>query len=154
MSAIDPLTELYHYRPISSEIATSGQPTEEQFHRIAEQGIQVVINLGLTDADYALHDEQGLVQSLGLIYVPIPVQWQHPAVENFQDFLAAMRRYGNQRRLVHCAANFRVSCFIALYHVFEDRWTPEQAMEDLKVVWSPNEVWQDFIATVLEQGVE
>jgi protein tyrosine phosphatase (PTP) superfamily phosphohydrolase (DUF442 family) len=154
MSATDSLAELYHYRRISPEIATSGQPTAEQFHTIAEQSIQVVINLGLTDADYALPDEQGLVQSLGLNYVHIPVQWQTPTVENFQDFLAAMRRYRDQRRLVHCAANFRVSCFIALYHVFEDRWTPEQAIEDLKVVWSPNEVWQDFIATVLTQGVE
>ncbi|WP_404787500.1 protein tyrosine phosphatase family protein [Altericista sp. CCNU0014] len=154
MSATDPLTELYHYRRISPEIATSGQPTEEQFQRIAAQGIQAVINLGLTDADYALPDEQGLVQSMGLSYLHIPVQWEHPTLKNFQDFLAAMRRYNDRSLLVHCAANFRVSCFMALYHVFEDGWIPEQAMADLKAVWSPNQVWQNFIATVLERGIE
>jgi protein tyrosine phosphatase (PTP) superfamily phosphohydrolase (DUF442 family) len=154
MSAADSLTDLYHYRRISPEIATSGQPTVEQFYRIAEQGIQVVINLGLTDADYALPDERELAQSLGLTYVHIPVQWQNPTVDNFQDFLGCMRRYEGQPRLVHCAANFRVSCFMALYHIVHDQWTFEEAMEDLNVVWSPNVVWQEFMAKILAQGVE
>jgi protein tyrosine phosphatase (PTP) superfamily phosphohydrolase (DUF442 family) len=151
MSAADPLAELSHYRQISPEIATSGQPTEAQFEVIAAQGIQVIINLGLADADYALPDERGLVQSLGMIYEHIPVQWQNPTVDNFQDFLACMRRHQNQHRLVHCAKNMRVSCFIALYHVLEEQWTTEQALADIQAIWSPNEVWQGFMAQVLLQ---
>jgi protein tyrosine phosphatase (PTP) superfamily phosphohydrolase (DUF442 family) len=154
MSAADSLTELYNYRRISSEIATSGQPTETQFHLIAAQEIQVVINLGLADADYSLPDERGLAQSLGMTYEHIPVQWQNPTIDNFQDFLDCMRRHQAQKRLVHCAANMRVSCFMALYHVLEEQWTPEQAMADIQAVWSPNEVWQGFMAKVLAQGVE
>jgi protein tyrosine phosphatase (PTP) superfamily phosphohydrolase (DUF442 family) len=152
MSAADPLAELYNYRRVSPEIATSGQPTEAQFEAIAAQGVQVVINLGLTDADYALPDERGLVQSLGMAYEHIPVQWQNPTVENFQAFLACMRHNQTQKRLVHCAKNMRVSCFIALYHVLEDQWTPEQAIADIQI-WVPNEVWQGFMAQVLAQGV-
>jgi protein tyrosine phosphatase (PTP) superfamily phosphohydrolase (DUF442 family) len=152
MSAADPLAELYNYRRVSPEIATSGQPTEAQFDAIAAQGIQVIINLGLTDADYALPDERGLVGSLGMAYEHIPVLWQTPTVDNVRDFLACMRRYQNQHRLVHCAKNMRVSCFIALYRVLEEQWTPEQAIADIQV-WSPNEVWQAFMAKVLAQGV-
>jgi protein tyrosine phosphatase (PTP) superfamily phosphohydrolase (DUF442 family) len=151
MSAADPLAELPNYRRISLEIVTSGQPTEAQFEVIGVQGIQVIINLGLTDADYALPDERGLVQSLGMFYEHIPVQWQNPTVENFQYFLACMHRYQNQHRLVHCAKNMRVSCFIALYHVLEEQWTPEQALADIQAIWSPNEVWQGFMAQVLLQ---
>jgi protein tyrosine phosphatase (PTP) superfamily phosphohydrolase (DUF442 family) len=153
MSAADPLTELYNYRRISPEIATSGQPTEAQFETIAAQGIQVIINLGLTDADYALPDERGLVDALGMSYEHIPVQWQTPTVEDFQTFLDCMHRYQHQRRLVHCAKNMRVSCFIALYHVLEEQWTPEQAIADIQSIWSPNEVWQKFMAQVLARGV-
>jgi protein tyrosine phosphatase (PTP) superfamily phosphohydrolase (DUF442 family) len=152
MSAADPLSELYNYRRISPEIVTSGQPTVAQFSAIAAQGIQVIINLGLTDVDYALPDERGLVQSLGMAYEHIPVQWQNPTVENFQAFLACMRRYPHQKRLVHCAKNMRVSCFMALYHVLEEQWTPEQAIADIQI-WVPNEVWQGFMAQVLTQGV-
>jgi protein tyrosine phosphatase (PTP) superfamily phosphohydrolase (DUF442 family) len=154
MSAADSLTDLYHYRRISPETATSGQPTVGQFQQIAEQGIQVVINLGLTDANYALPDERGLAQSLGLTYVHIPVQWQNPTVDDFQEFLDCMRRHEGQPRLVHCAANFRVSCFMALYHIVHEQWTLEHAMADLNIVWSPNPGWQDFMAKVLALGIE
>jgi protein tyrosine phosphatase (PTP) superfamily phosphohydrolase (DUF442 family) len=153
MSAADPLAELYNYRRISPQIATSGQPTEAQFEAIATQGIQAIINLGLTEADYALPDERGLVESLGMTYEHIPVQWQTPTVENVRDFLACMRRYQNQKRLVHCAKNMRVSCFIALYHVLEEQWTPERAIADIQAIWLPNEVWQAFMTKVLAQGV-
>jgi protein tyrosine phosphatase (PTP) superfamily phosphohydrolase (DUF442 family) len=152
MSAADPLIELYNYRRIDPAIVTSGQPTEAQFEAIATQGIRVIINLGLIDADYALSDERGLVESLGMAYEHIPVLWQTPTIENFQDFLACMRRHQNQTRLVHCAKNMRVSCFIALYRVLEEQWTPEQAIADIQV-WSPNEVWQEFMAQVLARGV-
>ena len=154
MSGADPLTELYQYRRISPDIATSGQPTVAQFHCVAAQSIQVVINLGLTDTDYALPDERGLVESLGMVYEHIPVQWQNPTGDDFKGFIGCMRRYQGQQQLVHCSANKRVSCFIALYHVFEDQWTSEQALEDLKVLWYPNEVWQHFMATVLAQRTE
>ncbi len=152
MSAADPLSELYNYRRISPEIVTSGQPTVAQFSAIAAQGIQVVINLGLANADYALPDERGVVESLAMGYEHIPVQWQNPTVENFQDFLACMRHHQTQKRLVHCAKNMRVSCFIALYHVLEDQWTPSQAIADIQI-WVPNEIWQGFMAQVLTQGV-
>jgi protein tyrosine phosphatase (PTP) superfamily phosphohydrolase (DUF442 family) len=154
MSAADPLTELYQYRRISPDIATSGQPTVTQFHCVAAQGIQVVINLGLTDTDYALSDERGLVESLGMVYKHIPVQWHNPTRDDFKGFMHCMRHYQGQQRLVHCAANMRVSCFMALYHVIENQWTLTQALEDLKVIWIPNEVWQRFMETVLAQGVE
>lgn len=154
MPGADPLTELYQYRRISPDIATSGQPTVAQFHCIAAQGIQVVINLGLADTDYALPDECNLVKSLGMVYKHIPVQWQNPTGDDFKGFIGCMRHYHDQKRLVHCAANKRVSCFMALYHVFEDQWTSEHALEDLRVVWLPNEVWQRFMVKVLAQGVE
>jgi protein tyrosine phosphatase (PTP) superfamily phosphohydrolase (DUF442 family) len=152
MSATDPLTELYNYRQISDEIVTAGQPTVEQFSTIAQQGIEVVINLGLADADYALPDERGLVQSLGLVYEHIPVEWEQPKVEDFEQFADCMRRHQHQKRLVHCAANKRVSTFMALYRVLEEGRPIEQAMEDLEAVWQPNPIWQNFIARVLQKA--
>lgn len=150
MSATDPLTELYNYRQISDEIVTAGQPTIEQFAIVAKQGVEVVINLGLADADYALPDERGLVQSLGLVYEHIPVQWEHPRVEDFEQFADCMRRHEHQKRLVHCAANKRVSEFMALYRILEEGWPVELAMEELEAVWHPNLIWKNFMAQMLQ----
>lgn len=150
MSATDPLTELYNYRRLSDAIVTAGQPTVEQFAIVAQQGVEVVINLGLADADYALPDERGLVQSLGLVYEPIPVQWEQPKVEDFEQFADCMRRHEHQKRLVHCAANKRVSAFMALYRILEGGWPVKLAMEELEAVWDPNPIWQNFMAQMLQ----
>jgi protein tyrosine phosphatase (PTP) superfamily phosphohydrolase (DUF442 family) len=152
MSVTDPLAQLYNYRRLSDAIVTAGQPTVEQFHTVAEQGIEVVINLGLADADYALPDERGLVQSLGLAYEHIPVEWEQPQIEDFEQFVDCMRRHEYRKRLVHCAANKRVSAFMALYRVLEKGRPIEQAMEDLEALWQPNPIWQNFIARVLKKA--
>jgi protein tyrosine phosphatase (PTP) superfamily phosphohydrolase (DUF442 family) len=152
MSVSDPLAELYNYRRLSDEIVTAGQPTVEQFSIVAQQGVEVVINLGLADADYALPDEGGLVQSLGLVYEHIPVPWEQPKVEAFEQFADCMRRHEHQKRLVHCAANKRVSTFMALYRILKDGWPVELAMADLEAVWHPNLIWQNFMAQVLQNN--
>ncbi len=152
MSGTDPLAQLYNYHRLSNAIVTAGQPTVEQFSTIAKQGIEVVINLGLADADYVLPNERGLVQSLGLVYEHIPVEWEQPQVEDFEQFADCMRRHEHRKRLVHCAANKRVSTFMALYRVLEEGRSIEQAMEDLEAVWQPNPIWQNFIARVLQKA--
>jgi protein tyrosine phosphatase (PTP) superfamily phosphohydrolase (DUF442 family) len=144
----DPLCAIYCYRRISDTIATAGQPTSEQFQAIAAQ-VEVVINLGLKDADYALPDEQGLVESLGLIYEPIPVLWEQPTIQDFDQFTHCISCHKGKKLFVHCAANKRVSVFVALYRILEQAISSEQVFHDLEAVWMPNEIWQSFIEQVL-----
>ena len=49
---------------------------------------------------------------------------------------------------VHCAKNMRVSVFVYLYrrHVLGE--DDPRASFPMREVWSPNEVWQAFIAQV------
>jgi protein tyrosine phosphatase (PTP) superfamily phosphohydrolase (DUF442 family) len=149
VSIPDPLCAIYCYRRISDTIATAGQPTSEQLRTIAAQGFRVIINLGLKDADYALPDEQGLVESLGLIYEPIPVLWEQPTTQDFEQFTDCMNRHKDKKLFVHCAANKRVSVFVALYRILEQSSPSEQAFHDLEAVWTPNEIWQSFVEQVL-----
>jgi protein tyrosine phosphatase (PTP) superfamily phosphohydrolase (DUF442 family) len=106
----------------------------------SSRGFRVVINLGLKDADYALPDEQGLVESLGLIYEPIPVLWEQPTTQNFERFTDCMNCHKDKKLFVHCAANKRVSVFVALYRILEQSLSSEQAFHDLDAVWKPNEI--------------
>jgi protein tyrosine phosphatase (PTP) superfamily phosphohydrolase (DUF442 family) len=145
----DPLCAIYCYRRISETIATAGQPTSDQFQTITAQGFEVVVNLGLKDADYALPNEQGRVESLGLIYEPIPVLWEQPTIQDFERFTNCINRHKEKKLFIHCAANKRVSVFLALYRILEQSLSSEQAFHDLEAVWKPNEIWQSFIAQVL-----
>jgi protein tyrosine phosphatase (PTP) superfamily phosphohydrolase (DUF442 family) len=138
------ISSISNYRQLSERIATSGQPSERELAAVARAGYQVVINLGLHDAPYALQDEGGLVRSLGLEYVHIPVVWERPAEADLERFFEAMDARQDRRLFVHCAANKRVAVFMALYRVLRLGWPAEEALQHVPVVSLP-ETWQAFI---------
>jgi hypothetical protein len=52
---------------------------------------------------------------------------------------------------VHCAMNFRVSCFVALLGESELGWTREQADAHVRRLWKPDEVWSAFLKDMRRQ---
>lgn len=104
-----------NFMPVTDNLTTAGQPSELQLREIASEGFEVVINLGLMDPKYCLPDEMGLVQLLGLEYHHIPVDFQSPKLEDLQSFFHVMDAAKSKKLFIHCAANKRVCCFLALY---------------------------------------
>ncbi|WP_165857019.1 protein tyrosine phosphatase family protein [Marinobacter sp. JSM 1782161] len=131
--------------PVSTALTTAGQPSEDQLGAAARDGFEVVINLGLLDPRYCLPDEAGLVRRLGMRYVHIPVDFQTPAADDLQRFFDAMDDAGDRKVLVHCAANKRVSSFVALYGEARLGWSRQQADDFLRRIWEPNPNWSAFI---------
>lgn len=140
--------DIYNYIRVSERIATGGQPSEEQLAAIADAGCATVINLGLHDADYALPDERGLVESLGMEYIHIPVLWDRPTKADLAQFCETMEAYEDRDIFVHCAANKRVSVFVALDRVTRQGWPAQEALKGVDVLAFPK-VWQAFIDDVL-----
>lgn len=140
------LDDIKNFLALDERIATAGQPTEEQLREVAAAGYEAVINLGLLDPRYCLPDEAGLARFLGLDYHHVPVQFDAPSAEDFQAFLSAMERVAGKRVLVHCAANFRVTSFVALWGEAAQGWSRERADALARTFWEPNETWQRFLA--------
>lgn len=137
--------EIKNFAQIDERLGTGGQPTETQLREIAEAGYEVVVNLGLLDPRYCLPDEAGLAGSLGMEYHHIPVKFDAPTTEDFQEFLALMERCRTRKTFVHCAANYRVSSFVALYGQLRLGWTPQQADAHARRFWDLDGVWLGFI---------
>lgn len=146
------LEEIYNYLSLSDSIATAGQPTEEQIAAIAENGYEVVINLGLADTEYALKNEGALVRTRGMQYIHLPVIWERPTKPDLERFFKVMEANQNKKVFVHCAANMRVSVFMALYRILRLGWTSEKAFEEVKRIWIPNDTWQIFIDESLKHA--
>jgi protein tyrosine phosphatase (PTP) superfamily phosphohydrolase (DUF442 family) len=142
------LHDIYNYRRAEERIATAGQPTVEQLAAVAAAGCSTVINLGLHDAGYALPDERGTVESLGMTYVHLPVVWEHPTPEDLARFSRTMSAFEGQDLFVHCAANVRVTVFIALDRIARQGWAVERAMATVDPAALPP-AWQQFISDVL-----
>jgi protein tyrosine phosphatase (PTP) superfamily phosphohydrolase (DUF442 family) len=140
------ITDIKNFLAIDACLATAGQPTEAELGDVAAEGYVAVVNLGLLDPKYCLADEAGLVASLGMAYHHIPVKFDAPAVEDFRAFVTAMDRLAGARTFVHCAANYRVSTFVALWGELRLGWSRARADELACRVWAPNETWLAFIA--------
>jgi protein tyrosine phosphatase (PTP) superfamily phosphohydrolase (DUF442 family) len=130
---------------LRERIATAGQPTVSQYPAIATAGYQTVINLALAESTNALPDEGEIAAKLGLEYIHIPVAWEAPTLEDFQEFANVMQANLSRKVFVHCAANMRVSAFMYLYRQIYDRVDPETARLDLEKIWVPNRIWQTLI---------
>lgn len=146
MSEFDSICNFRHLSPL---LTTAGQPTESQLKLLADNGIEVVVNLGLTNTDYALADERSAVEALGMEYVHIPVAWDAPADSDLDQLLSVLRGCNGRRLFVHCAKNMRVSVFMALYRVLDLGWTPEAALVDVRSIWEPDAVWRAFFKAQL-----
>ena len=140
------LADARNFRRVDDRLATSGQPSEAQLAAAADEGVEVVINLALhDDPRYSLADERGSVESLGMRYVHIPVQFGAPREADLLEFCEAMDAHRERHVLVHCAANLRVTAFLGLYRVIKLGWPEESAFELMRSVWEPDEVWKAFI---------
>ena len=108
---------IYHWRRLEDRITTSGQPTEPQLADLQALGVRHVVNLGLHTHEKALPDEAASVARLGMTYVHIPVDFQNPTVQDFEQFCAVMEQLKDVRLHVHCIANYPVSAFFYRYRL-------------------------------------
>src|SRR5689334_1301426 len=140
------LSDIYNYRAVDESLSTSGQPTVAQLATIAAAGFATIINLALhDDPRYSLPDEPGTVESLGMTYVHIPVQFGAPTEADLLAFFAAMDAHRGRALLVHCGANYRVSAFLGLYNVLKLGQPRDEAFALMDSVWKPDPVWTQFI---------
>lgn len=141
---------IYNALKVTDLLTTAGQPTADQFRTAAEEGFQAVINLAMPNSDNALPDESGTVQSFGMTYHPIPVEWQNPKESDFTAFDAVMQQLAGQKVLLHCAANYRATAFYGLYAMKHLGWTAEQADAFRTPIWQDSDypIWETFIREI------
>lgn len=141
----------YNFVRISERLTTSGIVHSEGLKALGSHGYEIVINLLPDTSDAAVPDERGTVESQGIEYVHIPVDFKRPAFSDFLAFSGTLDRVQENKVHVHCAANYRVSAFYALYAYSRRRWNAEQAMEFIHRIWQPDEHpgWSDFIDIVI-----
>lgn len=145
-----PIADAFNYKKISDTLITSGLASEEQLAELAVQQFTTVINLLPHDSEYAIANEQEIIQQQGLDYHSIAVDFGKPEVKDFKAFSSLLDSIGQQKTLIHCAANYRVSAFYALYAYKKLGWTEQQADDLIGAIWDPQQhaPWPEFINTI------
>jgi uncharacterized protein (TIGR01244 family) len=141
----DPET-IYNWRRLDDRITTSGQPTEEQLADIRTLGVRHVVNLALHTHEKALPDEAASVSRLGMTYIHMPVDFQNPTEQDFQQFCAVMAELKDVPVHVHCIANYRVSAFFYRYRRDVLGVEQPEARAEMEAIWHPEGIWAAFVA--------
>lgn len=139
------LAKITNFHFVSKQLASSGLLDLDNYKHIKQYGFKHVINLIPGDQT----EERKTVETMGLSYEQIPVDWSEPTLQDFEDFVQLMKRYKGDKIYVHCEANFRASTFVYLYRVTQLGIGQEKAKKDLLKIWQPSETWQGFIEKVL-----
>lgn len=90
--AANEVSDIINYREYSPQFSSSGQPTADQLKSVSEAGFKRVIYLAFSDNHTAIEAEDRVVKKLSMDYVHIPVDFENPTLEDFEDFAAVINR--------------------------------------------------------------
>ena len=144
----------YNFRRVDDAVSTSGVVSAKALETLGAEGYRAVINLLPNDNQHAVAGEREIIESQGLEYIHIPVDFNQPTAADFEQFSAALDRVLGKKIHIHCAANWRVSAFYSLYELRRGRWTLSQALDFIHGIWRPSDHpgWSEFIDVIAEAG--
>ena len=137
MSHPTPTLPLLNFFAPSELIGTSGQPAPEQFELIAQAGYTTVVNLAMHDSEPSVPDEGNIVSGLGMDYIHLPIPFDAPTPRHLRRFSQLMDVLEEDKVLVHCAVNARVSAFMYKYLTLRRGFSEDAATSPLLTVWRP-----------------
>jgi len=150
---LPPFHKVYNHVQVNERISTSGAITAEVIEQMAREGYGTVINLLPDTHQHALANEAELVHRHALAYHHIPVDFSKPSRASYEAFEQALNGVASDQRVyVHCAANMRVSAYLAIYGRKRMAWSTARATRLIAEVWEPNEIWRKFIDEQLTTG--
>jgi tyrosine-protein phosphatase SIW14 len=117
---------------ITDVLYRGAQPKEIGFSELKLLGITTVVDLRGEDRG-KIAWERKHAESLGMRFVHIPVSgWSPPTDEQIVQFLSLFRSQPGQKVFVHCRfGDDRTGVFVAAYRIAVEKWSPEQAMQEM-----------------------
>lgn len=128
-------------------LASSGMPSHRWLEEAKELGYDTVIDLMPPHMHGA--GERDILETKGVRYVNIPVDFSNPTAEDFRRFTEALDASKDRNVLVHCMINQRGSSFTFLYRVIREGAPVRESQDKLLGVWVPDRVWKHFIEETL-----
>lgn len=115
---------------MAENLYRGGQPEKEGYAELKKLGIEIVVNF--RDDDHK--SERAQVETLGMKYIEIPWSgFDHPDNKQVAQFLQMLRDSSAKKVFFHCRRGAERSGVMgAAYRMTFERWTPEQALEEME----------------------
>lgn len=110
-------------------LATSGQPTQQQFEALKAAGAQVIIDLR-DPGEGRPFNEPSVVTGLGMKYVNIPIGPMTPLNDALMDkVLTVLREHANDQVVLHCASANRVGGALIPFLIIDQKMEQDDAID-------------------------
>ena len=142
------IRKAYNFKEVNELVSCSGTLMKVSLQSLADENYEAVINLLPDDAEYAVQGEKNEIEGLGIQYEHIPVAWDGPGSSDFEAFESAMAAIKGKKVHIHCAANFRVTAFYAVYAFRNLGWSKTEVAEFIGSIWQLSEypAWEKFVS--------
>jgi protein tyrosine phosphatase (PTP) superfamily phosphohydrolase (DUF442 family) len=117
---------------ISDQLYRGAQPRIGSIGQLKAMGITTIVDL--RGEDVTMRDqEKKEADSLGFRFVSIPVSgWSTPTNDEIAQFLSLFDGHSKERVFVHCRlGEDRAGVFVAMYRIAIQKWSPEQALDEM-----------------------
>jgi tyrosine-protein phosphatase SIW14 len=121
---------LPNFARVNERLYRGGQPTKEAFKKLADLGVNTIINLRSGDERAA--SEQANVEAAGLRYFNIPFKRRgRPTEAQIVQVLSLIDDKENGVVFLHChKGEDRTGMVVALFRIMHDGWTDQQAIRE------------------------
>jgi tyrosine-protein phosphatase SIW14 len=126
------LAGIHNAGKINDVLFRGAQPKDGGLTELKKLGVTTIVDLRGEDRE-TFEWERGESETLGMRFVHIPVSgWAPPSDEQVAQFLSLFHGSPKQKIFVHCRfGDDRTGVFVATYRMAIDKWTPEQAMNEM-----------------------
>jgi len=130
---LDALAGVANRAQPTPDLVTGGQPGQSHFEALRAAGVEVVLDIR-DPMEPRPFDEPGLLQSLGMEYVCIPVMQGSLTDQLMERLLEVVRANQGRSMLFHCASGNRVAGPMIAYLMLDQGMDEEAAvMEGMKM---------------------
>jgi protein tyrosine/serine phosphatase len=131
-AAKEKLAGLPNFGRVSDTLTRGAQPRDAGYAELKKQGVEIVVSFREDPVQIAT--ERRAVEALGIRFVSIP--WppsDSPRNAQVAEFLELLRANPGKKIFAHCRRGAeRTGVMIATYRIAAEKWTPQQALDEME----------------------
>jgi tyrosine-protein phosphatase SIW14 len=117
-----------NFGEVTPTLYRGGQPSPEGFEKLAQMGVNIVVDTGRSKRD------EKQIRELGMKYVSLPWYCPFPKETVFARFLELIRENPDKKIFVHCRlGDDRTGLMVAAYRIGLQGWTADEAMKEMQL---------------------
>lgn len=136
---------------IDDKVTVGGRPSVSAYAKAAANGFRSVLTLRRAKDGIDTLREQLMVEATGMRYFNIPSANSTPDTKQVDLFLQIARDPKNHPMLVNCAFAERVAPYMLIFHISEEGWSEEKALEEAVRLGLPQDDMRKFARGYLSQ---